>query len=88
MKQRTKWAYFIYKTAYHNGGLVSRHRSLDLAKKALNRLQSGNECICGCYYIVKNDATYVDQDTCQPLRVTLIDDLCEVVESHYADPAL
>ena len=41
----------VVKTAFHNGGTVSFHVSLDEAMKAKKKLQRG-DCVCGCAGVV------------------------------------
>jgi hypothetical protein len=41
----------VVKTAFHNGGAVSFHNSLEAAMKAKKKLQRG-ECVCGCADVV------------------------------------
>ena len=40
--------YAIVKTAFHGGGTISFHRSLDAAIKAANRYINAGNCSCGC----------------------------------------
>ena len=41
----------VVKTAFHNGGALSFHNSLDEAIKQAKKLQRG-ECVCGCADVV------------------------------------
>ena len=41
----------VVKTAFHNGGTISFHNSLDAAMKMKKKHQRG-ECVCGCAGVV------------------------------------
>ena len=40
--------YGVYRTAFHEGGLVSRHRTEAGANRAAERIVRRAECCCGC----------------------------------------
>lgn len=50
-----RYTHAIYRTAFHGGGLVSRHRSERTAELARTKLRRGLECQCGCYVVVPVD---------------------------------
>ena len=44
----THITYYVMETAFHGGGIISRHRSEHAADAALSRIQSRHrECACG-----------------------------------------
>ena len=43
--------YYVVRTSFHGGGVVSRHRTLERAALALLAYRSDN-CTCGCAEIV------------------------------------
>lgn len=45
------YRYCLVRTAFHGGGIVSRHRTLAAAEKAKARFAAG-ECKCGCAHVV------------------------------------
>jgi len=47
MKTQSKMPYRVYATAFHGGGLISRHHTQELAEAAAHRYRSG-DCVCGC----------------------------------------
>jgi len=47
MSNQTKLPYRIYRTAFHGGGLVSRHHTQELAEVAASKFRRG-DCVCGC----------------------------------------
>ena len=44
--------YYCVATDFHGGGLVSKHRTLRGAARAVVDIQDGTECICGCARIL------------------------------------
>ena len=47
----TNARFAVVKTAFHNGGTISFHNSLDAAMKTKKKYQHG-ECVCGCAGVV------------------------------------
>ena len=43
--------YLVVRSAFHGGGMISKHRSLRRAAEAVARYESPN-CACGCVVIV------------------------------------
>lgn len=50
MTTTTTRPFHLYRTAFHGGGLLSRHYSVEAAEKARRRAQS--DCTCGCAVVV------------------------------------
>lgn len=49
MKRNTQvYPYALYKTAFHGGGVVSQHKTLEAAVLAERRWRNGTPCVCGC----------------------------------------
>ncbi len=48
---KTKNRYLILRTAFHCGGIMSTHATLDDAEDAIADLSRGNSCTCGCFGI-------------------------------------
>lgn len=49
MKRNTEiYPYALYKTAFHGGGVVSQHKTLEAAVLAEKRWLKGSQCVCGC----------------------------------------
>ena len=46
--------FWLVKTAFHGGGLISKHSTIELAEKAQSKWNMG-ECKCGCSGIVSPD---------------------------------
>ena len=42
----------VVKTAFHNGGTISFHRSWDAAVKSMNAWIGDSSCTCGCAAVV------------------------------------
>ncbi len=40
--------FYVYKTQFHGGGLISRHRSELAAEKAAKKWRGKTDCTCGC----------------------------------------
>ena len=52
---RARWAryrYCLYRTAFHGGGLLSRHLTREAAEQAQRRAVGPTDCTCGCAVIV------------------------------------
>lgn len=43
-----KITHHVYRTAFHGGGLVSRHSSQEAAGRAVVKFRKGTSCRCGC----------------------------------------
>jgi hypothetical protein len=57
--------YYLVKTRFHGGGIVSRHKTLRAAEKAAKHWRS-TSCTCGCCGVV-TAADYehlIDADKC------------------------
>lgn len=46
-----KYAFYVVRTAFHGGGIVSRHTTRELAEAAARRYAS-KDCSCGCCGVV------------------------------------
>lgn len=44
--------YRVYRTNFHGGGLLSRHRTRAAADKAAQR-RASSECTCGCVVVIE-----------------------------------
>lgn len=44
--------FFVIKTKFHGGGIVSRHISQAAAEKAAKKYTRGTDCACGCCDVV------------------------------------
>ena len=58
--------YQVYATAFHGGGLVSTHRTIAAAERAVKKYRM-SDCCCGCAGIIDTGAgekpgTQEDQD--------------------------
>ena len=49
------FTHIIMLGSFHGGGMSSKHRSLDAAKKIVDSYHKHTECICGCLYIITID---------------------------------
>ena len=47
------YRYYLVRTAYHGGGIVSRHSTPELAERALQRRYGKTTCGCGCAVVVQ-----------------------------------
>ncbi len=47
MDTATRYPHVAVVTAYHGGGILSRHKTIDAASRAVRRY-AGDECTCGC----------------------------------------
>jgi sugar (pentulose or hexulose) kinase len=47
-KQIKDYPYYVVRTAFHGGGVVSRHWSQDAANKSARRFAGDGSCACGC----------------------------------------
>jgi hypothetical protein len=45
------YTHYVVRTAFHGGGLRSRHRSEGAAERATIRARIG-DCVCGCAVVV------------------------------------
>ena len=43
----TRYPYYAVRTAYHGGGIISRHTTRALAEQAARRY-AAKDCACGC----------------------------------------
>lgn len=78
MKLTEKNARFaVVKTAFHNGGTISFHTSLDSALKVQRRYSSGG-CTCGCCSVCP-----ITEDAQKEMVKTL--EFCYHVPTLYAD---
>ena len=48
----TNARFAVVKTAFHNGGTVSFHKSWDAAVKSMERWIGNSSCTCGCAAVV------------------------------------
>jgi len=46
------YPFVLVRTAYHGGGVVSRHKSKAGAERARARRLLGCDCRCGCYHVI------------------------------------
>ena len=46
-----KLRYHVYATAFHRGGLISRHRTSEAAERAARRWRM-TDCVCGCAAVI------------------------------------
>ena len=49
------YRYEVYATAFHGGGLISRHRTREAAERAACKWASP-DCVCGCAGVVDLEA--------------------------------
>lgn len=49
-----RYPYRVYRTAFHGGGLLSRHATAPAAEKAARKARIG-DCCCGCAVVVGPD---------------------------------
>jgi hypothetical protein len=55
MKRNTKkYPFAVFTTAFHGGGMVSQHETLEAAYKA-SRAYGSKDCLCGCAGVVNAD---------------------------------
>ena len=60
--------YEVYATAFHGGRLISRHKTLEAAERAVRRYRNQiNGCSCGCAGVLdtgdgERPGTQADQD--------------------------
>lgn len=47
----SKLPFEVYRTAFHGGGLISRHHTRELADKAAQHYRM-SDCICGCAGVI------------------------------------
>ena len=47
MRITDRYPYAVYRTQFHNGGLISRHATPEAAAKAVRKAKIG-DCMCGC----------------------------------------
>jgi len=47
-----KTKYYVVRTAFHGGGIVSAHRKLERAEAAARRVHKHITCVCGCVGVV------------------------------------
>ena len=52
----SKLPWCVFKTQFHNGGLVSRHRTEAAAERAARLRRGKTECACGCVCVVNVEA--------------------------------
>lgn len=43
--------HYVVRTAFHGGGVVSRHRTREAAERAAARYRRG-DCTCGCAQVI------------------------------------
>lgn len=55
------YKYFIVSTAFHGGGIITRHKSPQASLRALRHFKNQSTCKCGCCDIVCLDADSRDQ---------------------------
>jgi len=59
-----KYPYEVYYSAFHGGRLISRHATIEAAKRSA-RKHRFTDCVCGCTGIIGPDqrpGTVADQD--------------------------
>ncbi len=46
------WTHYVVRTAFHSGGIVSKHKSRKAAERSAKRWTGNTECQCGCCGVV------------------------------------
>jgi len=60
--------FYVVRTAFHGGGIVSKHKTIERARQALSIARTG-DCTCGCAGVVAVEDYHrisSNPDTCRP----------------------
>lgn len=53
-----KLNYYVVWTAFHNGGIYSRHYTEERAQTVVDRYRAKTDCTCGCLDVVRAEDYY------------------------------